>query len=315
MKYYRLTDKASEITNLRENGNPKGLSCGLSTLDDYFTLKKGYPLFVAGAPFSGKTEFILEILLNTSIKYGWKHFIYTGEAGDVENIFIELMHKYCRKPIYRNGFNSMSESEKTMAEMFINEHFIVANHDNEFTITEFYDTVSEAERDLSIKFDTTLFDPFNDIKDELDLFNGREDKYLAHALKEVRKQSKKNNRIDILVTHIADVRAITDKDGIRYMPPALPNEWAGGRTWWRRAFTMLLVYRPNPNCKNEIGENYLKNETHIYIQKAKPKGVGSIGMVKIYFDWKQNRYYEISPTGNVIDNYDTKISADYVSPF
>lgn len=302
MKYYKLTDKTSEITNLRENGNPKGESCGLKTLDDLFTLKKGYPLYVAGAPYSGKTEFVLEILLNTSMLYGWKHFIYTGEAGDVENIFTELICKYVQRPLYKNSFNAMTESEKTQAEMFINEHFVVANHDKEFTIAEFYNLVKEAERELFIKFDTTLFDPFNDIKDELELFNGREDKYLAHALKEVRKQSKQNNRIDILITHIADVKAVTDKEGVRYMPPALPNEWAGGRTWWRRAFTMLLIYRPNPNCKNEHGENYEKNETHIYVQKAKPKGVGSIGMGKVYFNWKTNRYYEKTTQGELLDS-------------
>ncbi len=61
-------------------------------------LKKGYPLFVAGNPGSGKTEFIFEILINTSIMYGWKHFIYCGEGGNIEHIYNELLFKYLQKP-------------------------------------------------------------------------------------------------------------------------------------------------------------------------------------------------------------------------
>jgi len=293
MKYYKLKDKTSQLTNIREYGISKGLSCGFTSLDNYFTLKLGYPLFIAGAPFSGKTEFTLEILLNASLNYGWKHFIYTGEAGDVENIFVELISKYCKKPFEKTNRFSMTESEKTQAEMFINDHFVVANIDNDYTVDTFLETVKEAEKEYDMKFNTTLFDPFNDIKDELELFGGREDKYLADALKKIRISSKNNNRIDILINHIADVKAINDKDtGNRYMPPALPNEWAGGRTWWRRAFTMLLIYRPPTFLKNANGEPYKENETQIFIQKSKPKGIGRLGNVSLFWDWKTNRYYE-----------------------
>ena len=158
-------------------------------------------------------------------------------------------------------------------------------------ITGFYDCVLEAEKELGIKFDGTLFDPFNDIEEELIKFNGREDKFLAYALKEVRKSSKSNKRIDFIITHIADVRAVTDKEGNRYMPAALPNEWSGGRTWWRRAFLMILVYRPPTFLKDENGKNYEENETLIICQKAKPKGIAKLGKKSIFWDWKKNRYY------------------------
>lgn len=313
MKFYRLQDTTSKLTELRQKGTTKGVSCGFTTLDDYFTLKKGYPIFIAGAPFSGKTEFTLEVLLNTSLRYGWKHFIYTGEAGDVEYIFAELISKFCQKPFEKNNNFAMTESEKTQAEMFINEHFIVANIDNDYTVAGFLDTVLEAEKEFNINFDTTLFDPFNDIKDELELYGGREDKYLADALKQIRISSKNNKRIDILINHIADVRAVADKDtGNRYMPPALPNEWAGGRTWWRRGFQMLLIYRPPTFLKNENGEPFEANETQIFIQKSKPKGVGKLGVVSLFWDWKKNRYYEKSATGNVYES--NRIFRDITEP-
>ena len=36
---------------------------------------------------------------------------------------------------------------------------------------------------------------------------------------------------------------------------------------------------------------YAENETHIIVQKSKPKGIGKTGKASIFWDWKKNRYY------------------------
>ena len=289
MKYFKLNHKINELKAFAEHGHKDIKSCGLSSLDSIFMLKKGYPLFIGGAPYSCKTEFCFEVLINTSILYGWKHFIYCGEGGNVEHIYAELLHKYLQKP-----YQYADSKDQFHAEYFISEHFIIANHDNDFTISEFYETVNEAEKEYNIKFDTTVFDPFNDIKEELEKFGGREDKFLADVLKQVRISSKANNRIDIVLNHIADVKAQVTPEGVRYLPAALANEWAGGRTWWRRAFTMILVYRAPICLKDPQGMPYAENETHIIIQKSKPKGIGKVGKASIFWDWKKNRYYSFN---------------------
>jgi hypothetical protein len=289
---YRVRDKANELSELRQKGHTKGLSTGFTNLDENFTLKLGFPLFVAGSPYAGKTEFVIEMLLNTSVLYGWKHFIYCGEGGEIEEIIADIAHKYIAKP-FKSGFEySMTESEKTQAEMFIDSHFVFLSDQEDYTLSMFYELASQAEIELGIKFNTTCFDPFNDVVDESYKFGNRDDKWLASELKLARRSSKENHRIDILVNHIADIYPITDKDsGQRYTPPALPSEWAGGRTWWRRAFTMILIYRPPTFLKNEYGANFKPNETHVIIQKSKPKGIGKTGQQSLYFDWKMNRYY------------------------
>lgn len=286
MRYFKLEDKISDLRAFCEQSGTDVLNCGIKSLNEIFKLKKGYPIFIGGAPFSGKTEFNFEILINTSILYGWKHFIYCGEGGNVEHVYAELLHKYLLKP-----YKYADEKDRIQAEYFISQHFVIANHDEDFSVDEFYNEVAECESKLGIKFDTTTFDPFNDIKEELHAFGNREDKFLADALKKVRISSKKNNRIDIIVTHIADVKAITLPDGNRYSPPALASEWAGGRTWQRRGFTMLLVYRAPTCLKDAQGMPYAENETHIIVQKSKPKGVGKIGKASIFWDWAKNRYY------------------------
>lgn len=285
--YFKLEDKINETKTFADKGLTGLYSTGLASIDPYYKIKKGYPLFIAGNPGAGKTEVCFEILVNTSILYGWKHFIYCGEGGNIEHIYNELLHKYLEKP-----YKFAEEKDKLKAEMFVSEHFIIADHDKDYTIKEFYDLVLTCEQELRIKFDTTVFDPFNDIKDEVSLFGNREDKYLAYALKEARIISKKYNRVDILINHVADVLPKHDKESDQsYLPPALPTQWAGGRTWWRRAFTMILVYRPYTFMKDFNGMPYAENESHIIIQKSKPKGVGRTGKASIFWDWKKNRYY------------------------
>lgn len=294
MSYFKVSQKTTELQDLRSNGWVKGERTGFDQLDEFLTLKKGYPLFLAGAPFSGKTEFVLELLLNASVIHGWKHFIYLGENGEVEEVIADLAYKYIGKPYKKEAYNSMSESERCQAEMFIDEHFVLVDDSRDMSLTIFYSEVKCAENELRIKFDTTLFDPFNDVIDESSKFGGRDDKWLANELKMVRRSSKENNRIDILVNHIADIYPVTDKTtGKRYTPVALPSEWAGGRTWWRRAFTMILVYRPPDWLNDDNGQPYGENVSLIHIQKAKPKGVAKTGHSKLYWDWKSNRYYWI----------------------
>lgn len=293
---FRLSDVHNEVREYAENGLKDLKNTGIASLDEKWKLKKGYPLFIAGNPGSGKTEFIYEILMNTSIMYGWKHIIYAGEGGNPEHVFNELLHKYLQKPLkYAN------EKERIQAELFVDNHFILINTEIEFTIKDFFELISKKEIEYDIKFDTTVFDPFNDIKDEIEKHGNREDKYLAYALKEARLMSKKHNRIDILINHVSDVAPKNDADtGTSYLPPALPTQWAGGRTWWRRAFTMILIYKPYTFRKDETGRNYEENEGLIIIQKVKPKGVGVKCTVSFFWDWKKNRYYSYDSTGQML---------------
>lgn len=303
-KYFRVWDRTEELMTLRDNSIERGLFPGFECLWEIFSLKLGYPLFISGSPHHGKTEFVLDLLIFTSEFYDWKHFVYLGETGNVDEIIAELSYKYIGKPYRKKNkteesYFAMDEKEVTRAHEFIHQHFVFLDLENEksavnsFTVDQFYKLADEAEKELEIKFNTTLIDPWNDVDENLGDYNGREDKFLKDALKKVRIDSKKNNRINIIVNHIGDIQyQVHKKTGKRYSPPAMPSQWAGGRTWHRRAFTMLLVYRPPVFLEDENGENYKENETIIYNQKAKPKGSGKIGNCSLFWNWKKNRYYE-----------------------
>lgn len=280
-----FTELSADLTKYRQHGVKGILSTGSWQLDNHVKLLKGYPWFIGGQPHSGKTEVAMELLLKWSKLYGWRHYCYFGEGGDVHEIVADLCHKFVGKPYIKNLPNSMDEHERIHAELFVSTHFYFADPDKDFTYETFIKEVDEAEQTLGIKFDTTVIDPFNDLEYDLSKY-GNITYWLKDVLKVVRRNSKINKRIDMIVVHVADVPPVKDKEtGLHYHPPALPSQWEGGKIWWRRAFVQILVY------KNREGR------TELYIQKAKPKAV------KMYpddrdlictwsWDWKQNRYYE-----------------------
>ena len=311
-EYFTVEDKSRELNNYRENGNVKGDATGWLKLNELISIKRGYPIFIAGAPHSGKTEWVLELMLSLSVHFGYKWFVYSGEIGSVTELISELCFKMVGKPFIKrehDGHNfQMSQAEKTNAEYFISQHFWFLDTEDpqssidSFTVEKFYEIVSNTEKELGTTFSGTLIDPWNDVENEIEEHGGREDLWLQDALKVVRRDSKKNNRVNLIINHIADIKPVIDPDTKRrYIPVALPSEWAGGRTWWRRAFLMILIYRPPTFLFNENGRPYEQNETHIIVQKAKPKGSARIGISSLYWDWKTNRYYEI-------DDYGTRIS-------
>lgn len=310
--YVVVRNRSKQLNSVREDGFARGHLLGFNCLEELISIKKGYPFYIAGAPYSGKTEFLMEMLIQLSLYYKWKHFIYLGETGTAEEIIAELCYKYIGAP-YRKYKSmgqedkyAMTESDRAMAEQWVDEHFVIFDAEDEntklsdFTIEQFYANVADVESELGIKFDTVSIDPWNDVDENLLKYGGREDKFLKDALKYVRRDAKKNNRVNFIVNHISDIAPVTDRSsGRRYYPPATPNEWAGGKTWYRRAFTMILVYRP-PSWMEKPGAGgdfYAENETVIEVQKSKPKGIGRTGIASIYLDWKANRYYEKGSLG------------------
>ena len=307
MNYYKPSTQISETNKLRERAVLGGYYCGYDALHEIFQAKPGYPLFVAGAPHSGKTEFIMQLLINWSKAYGWRHFVYFGESGTGAEIIAELAHKYIGKPyrkmklvngkVIEDPF-AMSEAERVTAEAFIDEHFVILDLESEkatkhsLTLDEFYQEKRAAQDELGVTFNTSVADPYNDFDMDLSTHGGREDLFLKDVLRNVRIESKRTNCIDILINHVASLppQKIEEK---WFSPPAMPNQWAGGQTWHRRAFTMLLVYRPPEGLESPVtGLKYTENQTQIINQKAKPKGSGKLGVADLFYDWKSGGFYE-----------------------
>jgi hypothetical protein len=312
--YKRLTNVNNELFDIRQQKDVRGKSIGWDWDLLPYTIKEGCTTYIGSAPASGKTELWFEILINLSCLHNWNHVIFSPETGSSAEIFAELCYKYIGKP-YVQGQNSMTNGEQIVAEMFINEHFIVIDPiDEDLTITKFYELVDEIERKEGMKIHTTTIDPWNELTEEFiqaDL--GREDKYLSRILGQVRKNARKTGRHNCVINHVRDQPMVSSKTiagtDISYFPMPSARDFAGGQVWFRKGLSVLIPWRPPYGLLDSDGRGAEKNEVHLKVAKSKPKGVSKNGVYKLFLDLDKYQYYMLDFKGNRIYANRTKKQA------
>lgn len=306
IKPEELRTKANEI---RRSGTRRGEYSGFESLDKIFTAKKGFPLFIAGAPHSGKSQVVKQLAINWATELGWKGILYMGEEGSAVDLLLDLVEVKTGKSARLNDADAdesktpISSDEFEYTIHWLDQHFTIIDPEKAVDVASWtYDTFNELLKEAG-DFDFSVLDPFNDLDRDMEL---RDDLWLTKVLKDVRIAARRSNRVDVIVNHIAKTQHDgKTSNGMPVSKPARPNEWAGGQTWYRRAFTMLLVYRPPEHelidfCPfDEAGEGYHVGPGEMWIQnqKAKPKGSGKLGWARLYYDTSRNQVFELDETG------------------
>jgi replicative DNA helicase len=293
----KVHDHNEAISKLYDIGLTKGYSTGFVGLDELVSVKLGATTYVYGAPYSGKSEFWFQILVNLSKQYGLKHIIFSPETGTPAEIFAEILHKWSGLSFFE--IDSKYGRRMTEAEMFriqqeVGEFFYIIDPGiRDVTMDDFYKLIDETELEHGCKISTITTDPFNEVKHLLE--GEARDMYMERVLGKVRAQARERNVHHCIVMHVSNQKdqQMRDKDsGTFYYPPADPRRIANGEAAFRKGEQMICVYRPNAQMNDADGIPFAKNEAHLIVQKSKPKGVGQTGQVTMYFDSGRNQYYE-----------------------
>ena len=99
-------DVSESLKHYRDTYNDSGKYLGFERLNEYYTMVLGTCTDWTGFPRSGKTQVLMELLLNTSKYYGWKHLVYFPDVGNKVEIIADLLHKLTGKtfnPKYKNA--------------------------------------------------------------------------------------------------------------------------------------------------------------------------------------------------------------------
>ena len=308
---------ADALYHRRANNRKRGLDTAWSNANEFISLKKGYPLMIAGVGGAGKTEFTFDIVLNASLMHGWRWLILSPETGDKFEIVEFLMEKLSLgKSVEQGAANAMSQEEYDFYLMWLNQHFRILdptdNWKGNFTelqlnITNLFEAVEYEEKRLGGKFDGIVIDPFN----ELDIEIGRNTaQVVKNELDSLIAWTKKKNYLTILTNHCNDKQEIREKNDqgewFHWTPPTKKDEWAYGQQFGRKGYQMLLIYQRHAEQQIQMAnsaDNQSREMMHscnngynireIYVQKTKPKGVGKTGKFYLFYDKEQQRYYNL----------------------
>tara|TARA_R110001592_G_C13039353_1_gene739124 strand:- start:85 stop:1014 length:930 start_codon:yes stop_codon:yes gene_type:complete len=293
---YRAEDVRDSLNTLRSEGIKKGAWTGFDSLFDKYSMKKGSTTYIYAGAHQGKSQFGFELMVNLAQYSGWKWAVYTPETGSPTEVFAELLWVYLRKPFLVNDKVMATDEEKEEAMSFINEHFFLVDSGlQDLSIEGFYTAVEMIEEDNFITIDGCMIDPFTEIR--TDITSGvRDDIAIGQVLTKVRKHSAEKNYHTIVTVHTKHQQA-KYKNGIPYVDVPTMNDIAGGMQWSRKGMMVLNVWRCPYGLEDENGIPYEQNQVKITVVKAKPKIVGNLGSVTLFYDKMKNRYYEKDSQG------------------
>ena len=293
---YTAEELRSSLSNLRNEGIKKGAWTGFDSLYEKYSVKKGSTTYLYAGAHQGKSQFGFELMMNLSQFSGWKWAVYSPETGSPTEVFAELLWVYLRKPFLINNKITATDEESDKAIEFINRHFFIIDSGlQDLSVEGFYTAVEEIQETYDVKIDGCMIDPFTEIK--TDVSSGvRDDIAIGQVLTKIRKHSAENDFHTIVTVHTKHQQA-KYKDGVPYVDVPTMNDIAGGMQWSRKGMMVINVWRCPFGLQDENGIPYEPNQVKITVVKAKPKIVGNLGSVTLYYDKLSNRYYEIDKNG------------------
>ena len=300
---YTADELRDSLGTLRREGIKKGAWTGFSSLFDKYSVKEGSTTYIYAGAHQGKSQFGFELMMNLAEFSDWKWAIYSPETGSPTEVFAELLWVYLRKPFLINNKITATDEETERAISFINQHFFIIDSGlRDLSIEGFYTAVEQIEEDYDIKINGCFVDPFTEIK--TDVTNGvRDDIAIGQILTKVRKHSSDKNYHTIVTVHTKHQQA-KYKNGVPYVDKPTMNDIAGGMQWSRKGMMVINVWRCPFGLEDSNGIPYEPNQVEITVVKAKPKIVGKLGSVTLYYDKLSNRYYEIDEKGNKRFSYE-----------
>jgi twinkle protein len=293
---FKLDDEMRDsLGKLRKDGLKKGAYCGFTSLYEHYSLKEGSTTYIVAPPYSGKSVFINEIVMNLAEFEGWKWVIFSPETGSPKDLFAELLWVKLRKPFLINEKLNATEAEVDRAMQFIQEHFYILDPMH-FELNEkmFYKSIKDIEIENGIKINGAVIDPITDFA--LDT-SARQDLVLGDFLTRVRKFSSAYNIHTIIAFHTSAMGMIAGKnihgENVRYLPAPTMFDVAGGQMASRKGMMILSLWRtPHDVIDPVTNEPFEEHELRVMIQKSKPKAMGKIGEVKLFYDSLSSRFYE-----------------------
>ena len=275
VKGFDIIDRkiVSDLKDYRKTYHDKGKYLGFENIDQYYTMQLGNVTDWTGYPMSGKTQVLMEILLNTSKFYGWKHLLYLPDVGSPVEIIADLLHKLTGKS-FDDKFENHIQDEDILKEIdWILEHFkVMTKKDVKAKLTpfEFYDLAASM-KDIQ----TANVDSWKDFSHPYDKYGGYAT-YLEVVLP-YRNQVAEDNNIHInTIIH----PKLTEKENGKRKAPT-PYDLKGGSEWFNSGKCMITVHRESKD----------DNLCEIYFNKIKPRSIGKIGRCELRFDLNKFVYY------------------------
>lgn len=274
-----LSDVWQTMLQQRKTGKPRGTTTYFPQMDKHWTWKKGEITLWSGRPGSGKSEFLLQLMLIKSVNEGTKWACFCPENDPADEFYDNLIHSHSgmsTDPFYKN---LIPEVEYELSAQFIHEHFFLVSPDAAWTPKEIESSFEYCIKDLSCE--GVMTDPWNKLQHEIKGI--RDDHYVSEYMNNQKRFSRRFNIYNQIVLHPHGLKKNTKGE----FDVVGPYDLANGAMWINKTDNFVVVHRPNQDSDPS------DSTVEIHVKKIKKqKLVGVPGSFFLNFDRRENRYYD-----------------------
>lgn len=278
---FKVTEPSDVLDKLkayRDNYHEKGVYLGFEKVDEFYSMQLGGCTDWTGFPMSGKTQVLMELLMNTSVFYGWKHLIYFPDVGNNVEILADFIHKKTSKSFDPKKPNTITDEEIEREIKWVTDHFKVLTKVDvkaKLTPMQFWDMAAEIKKTEGLH--TASIDSWKDMYHDYEKYGGYAT-YLEFCLP-YRNHIAEENELHL---HTIIHPKLTEKvNGVRSVPT--PYDLKGGSEWFNSGKSMITIHRPD----------VMHNLVEVHFNKIKPRSIGKIGKCELHFDLNTLTYYDI----------------------
>lgn len=273
----KTVDVLERLFKYRDNYHERGKYLGFQNLHHHYSMQLGNCTDWSGFPMSGKTQFLMECLLNTSKFYGWRHLVYFPDVGNEVEIIADLIHKVTGKTFDPDKLNTIQDQEIIKSIDWITAHFKVLTKKDvkaKMTPFQFWDYAVKLKKSEGLE--TASIDSWKDMFHDYNKY-GQYAQYLEIVLP-YRNMIAENN--DLHLHTIIHPKLTEKENGIR--KPPTPYDLKGGSEWINSGKCQITIHR----------EDITNNMVDVYFNKIKPRSNGNVGRIQMFFDVNKFVYYD-----------------------
>jgi len=272
------------FVDLYDNGQMKGASTGLASLDRYIQIPPGMLTVVTGFPSSGKSDLVDQICINLARSYNWKT-VYCSFEKPPELHMAQLAQKIIDRPFFDGPSTRMSTEERDFAAEWIKENFMFmdSRRDGPNDIDGILSVASAAVMRMGCR--VLVIDPYNHIK----LAHGyRETDAISDMLTKVQQFARDHECHVFFIAH--PTKLPPDRRGDKKVV-VTGHDIAGSAAWFAKADIGITAWRHQRDEEPP--------ECHIW--KIRWSWIGKHGVCPLHFDAITGRWRDFSPA---YDDYD-----------
>ena len=272
---FEIGDYADEVLGLFRNGRARGISTGLPSVDNLYTIAPGQLTIVTGVPNHGKSEFIDQLMVNLAKREGWSFGICSFE-NDPANHISKWAEKWTGMPFWDKPSMRMTSFnlEDVLRQLEGVFHFIRSDGEESPTM----DWLLAKARILVKRFGIRglVIDPYNEIEHRRP-DNMTETEYVSAMLSKVKRFAQAHDLHVWFVAHPAKMRT----EGGKTPVPTL-YDISGSANFVNKADCGVVVHR---------GEQ--SGTTDIYVRKVRFKWVGQQGKATLGYEKSTGAYSDL----------------------